>query len=142
MRVKTLIAVLIAALGTGYMFAAGGDSSTEVSSGIFTEEQAESGVMFYRQSCAECHGIRLGGGMGPALDDEAFLRAWGERSVAALDAYVRAEMPLGLGGTLSEEAYSEIMAFILQSLGHEAGTVQYSVDLSQLEDVMVDPLLN
>lgn len=137
----TFAALTLCLLGTGFIIAKGDESAAPADASLFTEEQVSAGEMAYRQSCAECHGIRLGGGMGPALNDDAFMRGWGDRSVLSLDTYTRTEMPLGVGGSLSEETYSQIMAFLLSNLGHEAGSQVYSPSMSGLDSILVDPQL-
>ena len=95
----------------------------------FTEVQAALGRSVYAGACAECHGVALeGGSHGPALTGVGFTSRWGERTAAELFDYVREEMPPGLGGTLSEEAYLGLAALVLRSNGHAAGGVPLTAD--------------
>ena len=107
--------------------------------GIFTEEQAERGGQAYFQSCAECHGIRLNGGMGPALTGEAFMSEWGSETVQEFYVYVKENMPLGLGGTLPDETYVDIVAHILAANDHPAGDTELTADSEAMAEVRVSP---
>lgn len=88
----------------------------------FTESQVALGRAVYAGACAECHGAALeGGSHGPALTGVGFESRWGGRTAAELFEYIREEMPPGLGGTLSEDAYHGLVALVIQSNGRAAG---------------------
>ena len=97
--------------------------------GAFLEAQAASGRTAYGRSCASCHGATLrGAAHGPELTGRGFLGNWGPQTAAALYRYVRAEMPPGLGGSLSNAAYLNIVAYLLQQNGHAAGPQALTAD--------------
>ena len=99
--------------------------------GGFTEVQSAAGRSAYAGACAECHGTGLeGGSHGPALTGVGFASRWGGRTAAELFEYVREEMPPGLGGTLSDDAYLNLTALVLQSNGQAAGGVPLAADAS------------
>ena len=90
--------------------------------GAFTAGQAAAGRAAYAQTCSECHGTDLrGSSHGPELQGAGFLSNWGARTTDELLAYVGAEMPPGLGGSLGNEAYLNVLAFLLESNGRAAG---------------------
>ena len=91
--------------------------------GVFTAAQAESGRTAYQASCASCHAENLAGqSTEPPLAGPAFISTWGGRTVRELLSFTQAAMPPGGAGTLSEETYVNILAFILHSNGAPSGT--------------------
>lgn len=85
-------------------------------------DQATEGASVYARACAECHGERLEGfAHFPPLVGGAFEGRWGERPVGDLHTYVVEQMPLGAGGTLSDEAYAAVVAYLLERNGLEPG---------------------
>src|SRR5688572_13081726 len=88
--------------------------------GPFTAAQATAGRTAYDASCAGCHGTDLRGV--PALAGPDFASGWGTRSTRDLFNTIRASMPSDRPGSLSEETYLNVVAFILQSNGRTPGT--------------------
>lgn len=115
------------------------DENSNSAGGIYTEDQAKRGQQAYFQSCASCHGIRLNGGMGPALTGDPFMSRWGPKRVQELFDFVQENMPLGLAGTLSDQAYADIVAFILSNNGHPAGSTELTAESEALGSTRVDP---
>jgi mono/diheme cytochrome c family protein len=84
--------------------------------------QVEAGAAVFAQSCAACHGAELQGlGSFPTLAGDAFRTAWADKTLGELHTYVRTAMPLGAGGSLSDEAYAAVVAFLLARNGVEPG---------------------
>ena len=114
--------VMLVVLGLAVGVAPTGAAAQEAAASAFTAEQAAAGWATYARSCSECHGTDLrGSSHGPELTGSGFLNNWGWRTTAELLDYLAAEMPPGLGGTLSEGAYLNVIAYLLESNGHEAG---------------------
>ena len=91
-------------------------------SGPFSDVQAAGGQRAFAQACAGCHGAALRGGeLAPELAGVGFMSVWGERTTRQLFDYTKRDMPPGQGGSLSDEAYLNIVALILQSNGRAAG---------------------
>ena len=88
--------------------------------GPFTVAQATAGRAAYEMSCAGCHGADLRGV--PALAGPDFASSWSTRSTRDLFNTIRASMPSDRPGSLSEETYLNVVAFILQSNGRTPGT--------------------
>jgi alcohol dehydrogenase (cytochrome c) len=90
--------------------------------GIFTAAQAAAGRAAYQTSCASCHLDTLAGrNEAPQLAGTNFMTQWGGRTTKDLYGYIQAVMPPGNGGTLGEETYLAITAYILQANGARAG---------------------
>ncbi len=91
-------------------------------SGAFSAAQAVGGQAPYARDCAECHGARLrGSAHAPELAGASFMSVWGSRTTRELFANIRQGMPPDKPGSLSDEAYLNIVAFILQSNGRVSG---------------------
>ena len=89
--------------------------------GSFTAEQAAAGWTEYARQCGECHGEGLDGAEAPALRGVDFLNGWAGQTTDELFAYVRDEMPPGLGGSLGNQVYLNLVAYILDANGARPG---------------------
>ena len=68
----------------------------------------------YAASCAGCHRANLaGGGDAPALGGNGFMSSFGNRSTKDLYNFIAKSMPAGAPGSLSEEQYTNITAYLL-----------------------------
>jgi cytochrome c len=98
--------------------------------GVYSAAQAELGKHRYSGPCGSCHGPALEGGhifgsrtrTAPALRGEAFLSHWIGHSVADLFNQISTSMPLDHPGSLSVEANTDILAFIMQENGFPPGS--------------------
>ncbi len=123
---------------------AGGDLAS-VWDGVFTEGQAERGRAAYEGACGLCHGRRLNGAPDdpdmrstPPLARARFLRTWDGRSLATLFAYTRATMPEDNPGSLTDEEYADVIAYILSVGGMPAGEAELGRDLGGLARVVIE----
>ncbi len=89
--------------------------------GPFTAAQSAAGRTAYQTNCASCHAPDLSGREGPQLAGANFITQWGSKTASDLIGYMRAAMPPGLGGSLPEQIYVNLGAFILESNGAKAG---------------------
>jgi alcohol dehydrogenase (cytochrome c) len=84
----------------------------------FTGEQAEAGLATYTQSCAACHGGDLRTLPNAPLQGNEFIAKWRTRSTNDLLAQLRTTMPPESPGSLGEDNYLAVMAYILQRNGN------------------------
>ena len=97
--------------------------------GVYTAQQAASGGAAYDQNCASCHGADLSGSsFAPELVGATFMGIWGEQTTRDLFDYIKIGMPPGLGGSLPDQTYADIVAFFLQSNGRPSGTEPLRAD--------------
>ncbi|MFU8889523.1 MAG: c-type cytochrome [Trueperaceae bacterium] len=90
------------------------------------EAQVEAGRSGYAHHCAVCHGAQLEGmAHFPTLRGATFQRRWAERTLGELYTYVHDLMPLGAGGSLDEDSYAAIVAYLLARNGVEAGETPF-----------------
>jgi alcohol dehydrogenase (cytochrome c) len=124
-------AAALIALGGAYAFAQG--------AGVFTQAQATAGHAVYATSCAGCHRANLaGGGDAPALGGNGFMSSFGKRSTKDLYQFIAKSMPAGAPGSLSEEQYTDVTAYLLWANGAKPG----ATPLTKTTDVNVASIAN
>jgi len=83
----------------------------------FTAEQAAAGRGAYEQACAACHGATFRQLPNALLAGTEFLGRWGNRATSELIAQARSTMPPDNPGGLPADAYTNIVAYLLQANG-------------------------
>lgn len=100
---------------------------------VYTGQQAERGKTQYSPNCSSCHMIDLSGtAQAPPLAGPVFLLRWEGRSVADLFSKI-STMPPDNPGSLSPEAYLDIVAFLLQSNDFPAGQEELKTNTEALQ---------
>lgn len=96
----------------------------------FTEQQVAQGKAAYEHNCMDCHGSTMDNGEfgGAPLRGVYFRNRWGNGSVANLYGYTKSKMPPDRPGVLSEKVYADVVAYILQRNGYEAGGRELPAD--------------
>jgi mono/diheme cytochrome c family protein len=98
----------------------------------YTTSQAEAGAQAYASSaCAACHMPDLSGAEGPPLVGPSFTGNWGNGPVSALFQFTKENMPATAPGSLSDQTYVEIVAYLLSRNGLPAGETPLSADESR-----------
>ncbi|MEX2582364.1 MAG: PQQ-binding-like beta-propeller repeat protein [Gemmatimonadota bacterium] len=94
------------------------EAHTQTAPAAFTATQAESGAEVYASACAACHLSNLQGSFeAPELAGPNFRSAWGERSMSELLVYLRQTMPPAAPGSLSNEQYASVGAYLARENG-------------------------
>ena len=96
--------------------------------GVFTAEQSARGRAHFNASCSSCHTQSDTGSDIPELEGEAFLEDWGEDNLNSLFELISNSMPAREPGSLTEEVYVEIVAYMLESNGFPAGDQELLAD--------------
>jgi mono/diheme cytochrome c family protein len=113
-----------------------------VANGPYTASQAERGKVVYEQSCSTCHGSSLRGGANefaaPALAGPFFYEKWSGRPLGELFRYAAENMPPDQT-RLSEAAYLDVMAYVLQVLKHPAGNTDLTADSPAMKQSIEAP---
>ena len=90
---------------------------------VYTETQAENGRALYTRSCAICHRTDLQGNFeAPPLAGTNFLNDWAERTPQALFEQIEGSMPPDRPGRLGDQAYLDIVAYLLDANGARPGS--------------------
>ena len=109
-----------------------------LSDGIYTEEQASRGAEEYAARCASCHSADLrGNSNSPSLIGLSFMFIWEGRTLGELFTKMSTEMPTDQPGSLSQQSYSAILAFILKSNDFPAGDKELASNASILESISI-----
>ena len=108
---------------------AAGDISA--ATGVFTAAQAERGREVYTNSCARCH-------MASQHSGPTFASTWNNRRVSDLYELLYSTMPLDAPGSLTEQQYADVVAYMLQLNGHPAGTSALPANPAALRKVRID----
>lgn len=91
----------------------------------------------YRQACVSCHAKNLEGGeMGPGLLGDPFLEPWDGESLGELMALVQQTMPQDNPGGLSEEAYADVLAYLLKVNDYPSGEADLAAE--SLEAIVIE----
>jgi quinoprotein glucose dehydrogenase len=102
-----------------------------MATGPYTASQAERGRTLYEQNCSGCHGASLRGGANefaaPALAGPFFYEKWSGRLLEELFRYTVENMPPDQT-KLSEAAYLEVTAYVLQVLQYPPGSTALTAD--------------
>jgi mono/diheme cytochrome c family protein len=90
----------------------------------YSNEQAKRGQARFTATCVDCHGEDLRGGLngGPPLRGGMFNMDFGGGPASALFYYMSTMMPPEAPGRFSDSEYIDLMAYVLQVNGFEAGT--------------------
>lgn len=131
-RVATALIWTIGALACSVMAAAGTAQEPPRPSGAITPQgqfnlaQAEQGARQFEQTCAACHTV--------AEHSGSRLRTrWNGTSVADLLEVMSSTMPASDPGSLTQEQYLGIIAYLLKETGYQAGEKPLTGDIEQLE---------
>jgi mono/diheme cytochrome c family protein len=108
---------------------------------VYTAEQATKGKVEYDNFCSGCHvkdlSGRDGGGEGPELAGAAFTKKWDFQNLNQLFTEIKTRMPRDQPATLSEEAYLNIVTYILQANKYPAGDEALTPDSSALTNILI-----
>jgi len=105
---------------------------------VYTREQARRGAAEYMNSCASCHLDDLSGQhTSPALAGETFVLRYEGQSVSDLFERVKTTMPQGAAGSLSDQAYVDVLAYILQANRYRPGAQELPADVDRLRTIIV-----
>ena len=99
----------------------------------YTVEQADAGLEVYAQHCSSCHGENLDDGpFAPPLRGVEFQARWHFRSLEALFDETSETMPQDRPGSLTDESYVQLLAFVLQENGISPDDTAMPTDLDAL----------
>jgi cytochrome c2 len=99
--------------------------------GVYTPAQAIKGKSVFNGACLGCH--TTASHMGPAFE----LR-WFGRPLSELYGYLSNLMPKSAPGTLTEDEYVWVTAYILKLNGMPAGKVELTAEPNWLKAVRID----
>jgi alcohol dehydrogenase (cytochrome c) len=114
-------------------------SAEAASTPTYLPQQATAGRRVYAEHCAGCHGDRLEGREAPALTGEYFGAKWSGKTAYALFSRIKTTMPSSAPGSLSDEQYADLLAFLFENMHLFSGPRALSSDRAQLTEMTLPP---
>jgi len=137
--------------------------------GVYTKEQAKRGRPIYARNCTECHGdtpvalapiepnqdslehqlavfLRVsdpgasGFSSAPPLSGGVFLRGWKNQTVGSLYQFARTEMPQDSPGSLTDQQYADIIAYMFNLSRLPVGENELPPDAQKLNMIIIEPV--
>lgn len=106
--------------------------------GIFTADQATRGMDVFEMNCAGCHASNLNGTPGgPGIAGSRFKVKWAKKTVGDFYTKIHDTMPAGMGGSLTEAEYIDIVAYILSVNKFAPGDAELVVDADALKAITI-----
>lgn len=102
--------------------------------GVYTADQAKKGREVFAGTCSGCHTVASHSGA-------VFAIRWMGRPLADFYDYVSHLMPKSAPGTLSEDEYVWVTAYVLKLNGMPASTRELSAEPALLKAIRIDTLL-
>ena len=113
---------VLPALVLGILLAAAPHGAAALQQASYTASQATEGAEVYRTACAVCHLENMqGSDEAPQLAGRDFRGFRGNQPAVELVRYLRATMPPGAEGSLSDAEYAAVTAYLMQENGVAAG---------------------
>ena len=101
-------------------------------SGVYTQDEADAGKELYAPLCASCH---LTMNIHSTPD---FRKKWTGKPLSELFALMRSTMPKNDPGSLADEDYGVILAYMLQMNKMPSGKAYLSTDTLELRKIRFD----
>ena len=96
--------------------------------GVYTPEQAERGRVEFVANCEGCHVYKEPDDAAPELSGNYFWDRWREDKLTTLYDHMTTRMPKEAEGSLSEDAYVDILAYLLFERGLPFGAEELTAD--------------
>jgi mono/diheme cytochrome c family protein len=127
--IHLLSIAMLTAVSAPAALATGSGQSAAASAGFYTDAQASHGRQVFKENCAACHSADLKGkGKAPALVGEPFTDMWAGERVGRLFTKITGTMPRADPGSLADDEYIDVLAYIMQANAFPAGTTDLKED--------------
>lgn len=132
MRCYTLLmaVVILVVEGCALGQSARSPAYNSVQQGVYSTTQAARGEAVWNSHCAECHF--------PEEYSNGYLYAWSGENLFDLYAYLRITMPYLAPGTLENEEYVDVAAFLLSRNLLPAGDAELKADRQALQGILIE----
>jgi mono/diheme cytochrome c family protein len=130
---RPLLTVLALTLVTATGSATGTADDPTTANGVYTRRQADAGQNLFALACQSCHAPTQHAGAD-------FRGRWFGRSLGELFGYLRREMPQTDPGTLSDEEYTAVIAYLMRINRMPAGDRPLAADSAALHRIRIDSI--
>jgi cytochrome c5 len=93
-----------------------GSARTRIWDGVFTPAQVQRGRAAFTTSCVRCHALDAQG-VPFRMSGEPFWNNWADDPLEVMFSRIRSSMPNNAPGTLDDQTYADLVAFILSVNG-------------------------
>jgi mono/diheme cytochrome c family protein len=97
----------------------------------YSADQASAGKQVFDSTCTRCH-------PSGQLDGAAFANLWNNRRVSTLYSLISNTMPQDRPGSLKDEQYVNVIAYLLQRNQVPSGAVKLSIDTLDMKKLRID----
>ena len=103
-------------------------------SGVYTEAQAAEGAKTYDTICSKCHANPTN-----PLKGQRIIQAFSGHPLYQIWTYITTNMPQSAPGTLPQQQYADVLAYILKINGYPAGAEPLPPDPQVIANIDFDP---
>jgi len=114
--VGTALAGLVTALAFAQATGPEGAQRRSIWDGVFTAAQVQRGGAAFNASCIRCHALDAQG-VPFRMSGEPFWNNWADDPLEVMFSRIRSSMPNNAPGTLDDQTYADLVAFILSVNG-------------------------
>lgn len=125
--------VLLILATAGFLGAAATLDDPTTANGVYTRRQADEGRDLFALACQNCHAPTQHAG-------NDFRSKWFGRSLGELFGYLRREMPKTDPGTMSDEEYAALVAYLMRINRMPAGQNPLAADSAALHRIRIDSI--
>lgn len=115
------------------LLALGFTDDRSTADGVYTRRQADAGRDVWAMACQSCHAPTQHAGA-------SFKANWYGRSLGELFIYLRSSMPQNEPGTLSDEEYVTLIAYLMRVNRMPTGPLPLAADSLTLHRIRIDSL--
>ena len=105
---------------------------------MYSEEQAARGQKVYARACAVCHLDTLQGDtVSPTLVGPSFFARFPDFTALEMVAAIRGSMPQNAPDSLGDQAYVDLVSYLLKVNGNRSGALELKTDVAELEKIVI-----
>lgn len=106
-------------------------TATAERTGLYTAEQADRGEQAFENTCSFCHATSQFSGT-------TFMRSWGGAPVDQLYQLIASTMPYDAPGSLSQQQYVDVVAYLLELNDLPEGDAELPTDPAALSEIRIE----
>jgi len=106
--------------------------------GVYSDEQADRGKQVYTRACAVCHLDTLqGDSVSPTLVGPSFFARFPDATALEMVSTIRSSMPQNAPDSLGDQAYVDLVSYLLKVNGNRSGQAELKTDVAELEKILI-----